>query len=134
MNKSEIARMNKSDLLALVSVLVERTNEAEARAKATPAKARVKAPARTFRIVNAEKACLVGTPLKDSHATYAKGKTFAVWHEGEVKRRAYDGGSFLVVDTRGVTPADVADIAKAWNPKATGKPVGECVVFTKVGK
>lgn len=123
--------LTKAQLAGLVAELVERVKVAEA----TPTKvSRVKAPARTFRIVNADKACLVGTPLKETHATYAKGKTFAVWLDGEVKRRAYDGGSFLVVDTRGVTPADVADIAKAWNPKATGKPMGECVVFTKAGK
>ena len=91
-----------------------------------------------YRITSPEKSCIVGTPLKDTHPDLGKGKTFAVWLEdvaGEkVKRRAYDGVSFLVVDTRGISREDIAGIAKAWSPRAKGSAVGNCVVFTKAGK
>lgn len=125
-------KLTKAQLEGLVQELASRLRDAEATPKAKASRA--KAPARKFRIVNPDKACIVGTPLRDSAPTYAKGKTFALWLDGEAKRRAYDGGAWLVVDTRGLEQADITDIAKAWNTRATGKPVGDCVVFTKAGK
>lgn len=93
-----------------------------------------------YRITNADKSCVVGTPLKESRPEYAKGKTFAVWLDtvqGEsVKRRAYDGVTFLVVDTRAIAKADVLEIAHKWgNGKKLNHEVIElCHVFTKAGK
>ena len=122
---NELNKLTKAELLALIES-----------GSFKPVKAKREKLA--YRITNPEKSCVVGTPLKATHAEFAKGKTFAVWLdsvEGEsVKRRAYDGGSFLVVDTRAITKEDITAIAKAWSPRAKGSPVGNCVVFTKAGK
>jgi len=122
---SELNKLTKAELLALIE-------------SGALKPARVKREKLAYRITNADKSCVVGTPLKESHPQFAKGKTFAVWLdtvEGEsVKRRAYDGGSFLVVDTRAIAKDDITAIGKAWNARAKGELVGSCVVFTKVAK
>lgn len=134
-----------AELLALIATLSEQV----ATLQATPKQRapRVAKPKLAYKITNPEKSCVVGTPLRGTE--FAKGKTFATWLDNDAKRRAYDGVTFLVVDTRGISKSDVLDIAKAWGKgkklssrELTGEQTREnapsvavsCYVFTKAGK
>lgn len=134
-------KMTRAELIALLS--------SDAVKVAKP-----KREKKAYRITNADKSCVVGTPLRGLDDAHAKGKTFAVWLDsssGEaVKRRAYDGGDWLLVDTREIAKADVLEIANTWakgkklkSEVVTGGAGGvdgrpavavPCVLFTKAGK
>ena len=109
-----------------------------------------------YRIANAEKISPNGvrTPLAGFDDTHGKGLTFATWLDtsnGEpVKRRAFKGNGWLLVDTRGISKDDIKAIAREYFGKdvagkvvtgATGGVDGRpavavpCVLFTgKAGK
>ena len=107
-NASDLSKLTKADLLALI-------------ASGSLTTAKPKREKTAFRIANAEKVSPNGvrTPLAglgdDAHA---KGLTFATWLDnsnGEpVKRRAYKGDGWLLVDTRGITKDDIKAVAKAF--------------------
>jgi hypothetical protein len=131
--------------MALIASLSEQVATLSATPK--PRAKREPKPKLAYRICNPEKTCVVGTPLRATE--YAKGKTFATWLDNDAKRRAYDGVTFLVVDTRGIAKADILEIAKAWGKgkkltsrELTGEQTRDnapavavpCYVFTKAGK
>ena len=125
MNKT-LANMNKAELVALISALQAQGVKAP-RPKSLTGENK-------FRICNPEKTQVVGTPLRGLDDALAKGKTFATWLdsvEGEsVKRRAYDGGSWLLVDSRGLTDEQAKAVVDKW---ATGKKLTRKTVTGATG-
>lgn len=107
-NTPDLSKMTKADLLALI-------------ASGALTTAKPKREKTAFRIANADKVSPNGvrTPLAGpGDDTHAKGLTFATWLDtsnGEpVKRRAYKGNGWLLVDTRGISKDDIKAVAKAF--------------------
>jgi len=142
-NTPDLSKLTKSELIALMT--------SGAFKAVTPKREKT-----AFRIANPDKVSPNGvrTPLAGMDDAHGKGLTFATWldsSQGEpVKRRAFKGDGWLLVDTRGISKEDVRAIAKAYFGKdvagkvvtgATGGVDGRpavavpCVLFTgKAGK
>lgn len=108
---NDISKMTRAQLIALF--------ESGAVKVATPKREKT-----AYRIANPDKVAPGGvrTPLAGLDDTYGKGLTFATWLDSSsgdaVKRRAYRGDGWLLIDSRGITKEDVLAIATAW---ANGK-------------
>ena len=99
--------------------------------KPKPAEARAKLlAANGVRIVKPGAGRTVGMPEAVNGAT--SGTTFATWRDGDAKRRAWDGGEFVAIDTRGIAPEAVAAIAAAWNAKAAPVASGDILAVFAV--
>ena len=102
---SDLSKLTKSELLALIA--------SGALTTATPKREKT-----AYRIANPEKVSPNGvrTPLAGFDEAHGKGLTFATWLDntnGEpVKRRAFKGDGWLLVDTRGISKEDIKAIAR----------------------
>lgn len=143
MTNENLSKLTRAQLLALI--------ESGALKVSTPKREKT-----AYRIANPDKVSPNGvrTPLAGFDDAHGKGLTFATWLDssnGEpVKRRAFKGDGWLLVDTRGITKDDIRSIARAFFGKdiagkvvtgATGGVDGRpavavpCVLFTgKAGK
>lgn len=140
---SDLSKLTKSELLALIA--------SGALTTATPKRAKS-----VYKIANAEKVSPNGvrTPLAGFDDVHGKGLTFATWMDNTgsepVKRRAFKGAGWLLVDTRGISKDDIKAIAREFFGKdvagkvvtggaggVDGRPAVAvpCVLFTgKAGK
>lgn len=107
MKNTDINKLTRAQLIALF--------ESGAVKVATPKREKT-----AYRIANPDKVAPGGvrTPLAGLDDMFGKGLTFATWLDNStgdpVKRRAYKGDNWLLVDSRGISKDDVLAIATAW--------------------
>lgn len=150
MTKSHTQEPSTAELMALIASMREELATLKATPKPRASKASKASEPKAdmpekFRIVKAGKGCELRTPLGAEHGLMT---TFAIWLDGDAKRRAYVKGNTLLVDSRGIKPAQVLVLANMWHEgkktkrELTGEQRREdmpslavvCYEFTKAGK